>query len=338
MSPALPAPPPATGATVDVDRETGIATWRALGTYVHLRVADPGMAGDAARLAVDVLDEVDRTCSRFRDDSELVALSARPGRHTVSPVLAGAITVALEAAAETDGIVDPTLGPLLVAGGYDRTFDLVPGAVSTPATLPRTRADWRGIVVDGDTVTVPEGVSLDLGATGKAFAADLVALVVSERLSTGVLVSIGGDVRVVPDPAAVAGPAAEPWPVRIGHTRADLDAGRGLATVRLRTGGLATSSVTARRWVRGGSQWHHLLDPRTGRPARGPWATVTALGHTCAAANTASTAAIVLGDAAYDWLLSHDVAALLATADGTLVRTPAWRNAGIDLAPAPLGA
>ena len=128
------------------------------------------------------------------------------------------------------------------------------------------------------------------------------------------------------------------WPVAIAHTPAELEAERTLATVVLRHGGLATSSVAARRWVRGGRQWHHLIDPRTGAPAEGPWATVTALGHTCAAANTASTAAMVLGDAAYDWLVEHDVPALLADRDGALQRTPAWQLAAVETHPAPIGA
>ncbi len=315
-----------------VDRGHGTATWRALGTYVHLRVSRPEIVDEAAALAVDVLDEVDRTCSRFRDDSELMALNRRPGRHTVSPLLAGALRVALEAARETGGLVDPTLGALLVAGGYDQTFSMVPADDATPVSLPRSRPDWRLIDVDDDTVTVPAGAFIDLGATGKALAADLVALTVATELPTGVVVSVGGDVRVV---------GAEPddsWPVVIAHTAAHLGTDRTLATVVLRHGGLATSSVTARRWTRGGRQWHHLIDPRTGIPTDGPWATVTALGHTCAAANTASTAALVLGDAAYDWLVDHDVPALLADRGGALVRTPAWQLAAVETAPAPIGA
>jgi thiamine biosynthesis lipoprotein len=307
-----------------IDRELGTATWRALGTYVHLRVTDPDLVTAAAGMAADILDEVDRAYSRFREDSELMSLGGRPGVHTVSPILAGALRVALEAARETDGLVDPTLGSLLVASGYDRTFTLVPEADPTPVALPRTRPDWRLVDVVDDRVVLPEGVTIDLGATGKAFASDLVALTVAGRLDTGIVSSVGGDVRVV------TADGTDTWPVSVAHSPSDLDKDRLIATVDLRDGGLATSSVTARRWTRGGRQWHHLLDPRTGLPASGPWATVTALGHTCAAANTASTAALVLGEAAYEWLVDHDVAALLATADGRTVRTPAWLASGVE--------
>lgn len=308
-----------------LDREHGVATWRALGTYVHLRVADRNLIAEAASLAADVLDEVDHACSRFREDSELMQVSAAPGVYRVSPVLAGAVRIALEAARETDGILDPTVGSLLAAGGYDRTFALVPQDDPTPVSLPRPRPDWRTIDVVDDHLVIPAGVTIDLGATGKGYAADLVALTLTGRLGTGVLVSVGGDVRVISDDGT------DSWPVSIAHSPGDLAEDRLLAMVSLRDGGLATSSVTARRWSRGGRQWHHIIDPRTGTPASGPWATVTALGHTCAAANTASTAALVLGDAAYDWLLAHDVAALLATRTGEIARTPAWLSAGVDL-------
>ena len=97
--------------------------------------------------------------------------------------------------------------------------------------------------------------------------------------------------------------------------------------VDLVEGGLATSSTAARRWVRGGREWHHLIDPRTGEPARGPWRTVTAVGHTAAAANTASTEAIVLGVQAAAWLSAHGVAARLVDHDDQVTTTPGWPGA-----------
>ena len=100
--------------------------------------------------------------------------------------------------------------------------------------------------------------------------------------------------------------------------------------VRLGDGGLATSSVSARRWRRGGRQWHHVVDPRTGLPADGPWRTVTALGRTAAAANAATTASIVLGEAAEEWLVDRGVAARLVGHDGRVVRTPAWTTSHIE--------
>jgi len=313
-----------TGAPV-LEREVGAASWRALGTHVDIRTA-PEALEHAVSLAVDVLDEVDAACSRFRDDSDLSRANRGAGTPVpVSPVLAGALRVALEAAEETDGLVDPTLGTVLVAAGYDRTFALVPADDPSPAALPVPGGGWRQVRVGSGTVTVPRGCALDLGATGKAFAADLVALTVAVECGVPVLVSVGGDVRVIaPDSD---GPA---YPVIVGHSVADLAAGGDHARVLVREGGIATSSTAARRWRRGGRQWHHLVDPRTGAPTAGPLRTVTALGHTSAAANTATTAAIVLGDDAWDWLTERDVAARMVDVEGHVTRTPAWTASGIE--------
>ncbi len=296
--------------------------WRALGTSVDLQVADPELLDAAADLAMEVLTAVDETCSRFRPDSDLSRANASAGHPvTVSEVLIGALRVALEAAEVTGGLVDPTLGELLVAAGYDRTHaSLVP--CREPAALPvRVRSDlWRELVIDGATVTVPRGTSLDLGATGKAYAADLVAAVVVSELDTPVVVSVGGDVRV----AAPLGRSTS-WPVVVDHTLAEHLDGTGAAqTVVVDAGGLATSSVAARRWVRGGREWHHLFDPRTGSPTSGPWRSASATGRTCVAANSASTAAIVLGEAAQAWLTEHRVCARLVAADGRVVTTGGW--------------
>ncbi len=309
-----------------VDARHGAATWRALGTHVDLRTA-PDAVEAASELAAGVLDEVDRACSRFRDDSDLVRANRAAGTPVeVSPVLLAAVHVALEAAQQTDGIVDPTLGALLEASGYDRTFALVPADDPTPAALPVRSGTWRDIVVADGTLTVPRGTAVDLGATGKAFAADLVALAVLDALGTSVLVSVGGDVRVA-SPDEAVGPAHR---VVLGHSVDDLEAGGPSGRVRLRDGGLATSSTSARRWRRGGRQWHHLIDPRTGGPADGPWRTVSALGRTAAAANTASTAAVVLGPDALPWLEHHGVAARLVAEDGRVTRTSAWADCGLE--------
>lgn len=311
-----------------VDPDLGAASWRALGTYVHLRTS-PDAVVRAVALAVDVLDEVDAACSRFREDSDLTRANRAAGRAVeVSSVLVGAVRVALEAAVETDGIVDPTLGKVLAAAGYDRTFALVPADGPGPSSVPVPRDAWHAVRVTGDRVCVPSGSALDLGATGKAFAADLVALAVAHALDAPVLVSVGGDVRVSsPDGEYGDGPA---YPVVLGHSIADLAAGGQSTRIRVGAGGLATSSTSARRWRRGGRQWNHLIDPRTGTPAAGSLRTVTALGHTAVAANTASTAAVVLGDVAWAWLLERDVAARLVHVDGRVRTTPAWVASGIE--------
>jgi thiamine biosynthesis lipoprotein len=301
--------------------ECGTATWRALGTYVHLSTSAETALEPARHTAMRLLADVDRTCSRFRHDSDLVRANAGAGSWTnVDPLLVQAISAAMDAAAQTDGLVDPTLGRSLVAIGYDRDMALVLTASTDPAgiPLPARIGAWEEILLDPvGAVRVPPGCALDLGATAKAWAADLIVNSIAAESDSTVVISLGGDV-------AVASPGdgdGDGWPVAISETIGDSD---DVEIVYLPYGGLATSSTAARRWIRGGVIRHHLLDPLTGEPTEGPWRTVTATGATCFAANTASTAAIVLGDKAVGWLTARDIPARLVDMQGKIVRTARW--------------
>jgi len=126
-------------------------------------------------------------------------------------------------------------------------------------------------------------------------------------------VSVAGDL-----PGAA--PDGRPWAVAVSER----PGAAAESLVALTEGGLATSSTQVRRWTSGGVRRHHLLDPRTGLPAEGPWRTVTAVGRDCLAANAATTAALVLGADAVDWLREHDVAARLVGRDGVVCTTGDW--------------
>jgi hypothetical protein len=98
--------------------------------------------------------------------------------------------------------------------------------------------------------------------------------------------------------------------------------------VRLPAGAVATSSVTCRNWRRSGRVLHHIVDPRTGQPADGPWRTVSVAAATCADANAAATAAIVAGTGALDWLAEAGLPAWLVSRDGTVTRAGGWPAGG----------
>jgi thiamine biosynthesis lipoprotein len=288
-------------------------TFRALGTYVYVATRDPAEVAEARRLTEAVLAEIDRTCSRFRDDSDLVRANAGAGHWVeVDPLLVAAVGVAVDAARATDGIVHPLLGRQLVSWGYDRDYgELVDTGPVTPPPAPGPRS-WTRLGLAEDAIRVPSGTSLDLGSTGKAFAADLVSATLTGELRTSALVSVGGDV-------AVAQPDGDAWAVAVSG-----QPGGRAVLVWLERGGLATSDTQVRRWTRAGATYHHLLDPRTGAPATTSWRMSSCLGTTAVAANTASTAAIVLGTDAPDWLDSHQVTARLVAVDGSVRRTGGW--------------
>jgi len=173
---------------------------------------------------------------------------------------------------------------------------------------------WQRIRLDGRELTVPAGVLLDLGATGKAYAADRCARIVADRCGTGVLVSLGGDI-------ATAGPAPlGGWRILVQD-----QPGEPRCTIALPGGAaLATSSTLSRRWRTGGQLLHHILDPRTCQPARPVWRTVSVTAHDCVEANTLTTAAIVRGESAVEWLRALRRPARLVDADGRVILLGGW--------------
>lgn len=303
------------------DAGAGHRAWRAIGTSVHVLVTEPGLADVAATAVAGVLDAVDACYSRFRDDSELRCLGAHPGVPApVSPLLGRAIDAALRAARMTDGAVDPTVGRAMRLLGYDEDFDRVRGIRGPLAVHLAAVSGWQMVRYDrvSRTLTVPRGVELDLGSTGKALAADLAAEAALAAMGRGgVLVSLGGDM-------ATAGPApAGGWRVLAAEDSDAAPDGPG-EVVALHAGALATSSTTVRRWLRGTVALHHLVDPATGHPAASPWRTVSVAATTCVDANLAATAAIVKGAAGLEWLRSLDVPARLVSIAGEVVRLGGW--------------
>jgi len=302
-------------------QQEAAASWRALGTLVHLVVTEPSCLPAARTLLEADLAAVDLACSRFRADSEIAHLHTSPApAQQVSPLLAEAIAVALRAAELTEGDVDPTVGAAMSAVGYDRDFEQIQPVGPAAQLTVRTVPGWRQVRLEGRTLTMPKGVQLDLGATAKAWAADRSAARIAGQEGCGVLVSLGGDI-------AVAGPAPEGgWRIRVQDVTGvpDEPPEGPYALIAIRDGGLATSSTKARRWQRGGDVLHHILDPRTGLPAEPVWRTVSVAAGTCADANAASTAAVIRGRAALGWLARLGLPARLVDATGVVFTVASW--------------
>lgn len=312
-------------------------TTRALGTFCSVLVSRPAALRDAHEILSGELAAIDLACSRFRPDSELSVLNRASGKRVaVSRLFGEALATALRAAEITDGDVDPTCGRSLVSLGYDRDFDDLAADTSALAEPAAPAAGWRCVDLDPDrlTVQVPAGVLLDLGATAKALAADRAAEAIWARLGCGVLVNLGGDI-------AVAGQAPEGgWRVGVADGVAGGVAGVGVAdgaagpaagqgdraqpVVAIEAGGVATSSPSVRSWRRGDVDLHHIVVPSTGRPAHVYWAAVTVAAATCVDANTASTASIIKGRSAVDWLEAAGMPARLARPDGLVLTTGGW--------------
>jgi FAD:protein FMN transferase len=302
------------------DDVVAVAERAALGTTARVAVWPPDNLGVACAAVDGVLAALDRQASRFREDSELSWLHAAGGGiFMLSDGLAEAMEVALAAARWTGGRTDPTVGAALISLGYDRDFAAIGQQRGEPPAEPAPAPGWHLVRLDGPVLRLPPGVRLDLGATAKGVGSDRAVRAVMSATGPrgGVLVGLGGDI-------AVAGtPPRDGWPVTVAE--APDDAGPpGPQLIRLAGGAVATSSVTCRRWRRGGMMLHHIVDPRTGRPADGPWRTVSVAAATCADANAATTAAIVAGRQAAAWLTRAGLAARLVSRDGEVSCLGGW--------------
>jgi thiamine biosynthesis lipoprotein len=301
----------------------GIASvsFRALGTTAVVAAGDPDALHRARRAVERELAEIDAACSRFRADSELVLLNRSAGSDVrVSRRLLSAVQTALEVAAMTDGLVDPTIGRTLRLAGYDRTFEELRARDTRYVRAAFAEVPgWRTIRLDERrrTIRVPPGVELDLGATAKAAGADQAAVAAADAAAAGVLVSLGGDIAVAGDAPAGG------WPIRIADDHAAALDSPG-PVVSIAGGGLASSGTYVRRWTTAGGEAHHVVDPRTARPAVTPWRTVSVAAACCVDANAATTASIVLGWQAPRWLRERRLPARLVAGDGSIITVAGW--------------
>jgi thiamine biosynthesis lipoprotein len=261
-----------------------------MGTTAHVVVVGDRAAtlvdGAAVRLAA-----LERRWSRFLPTSDISRCNALGGSHVVvSPETVQLVRHAVAGWTATDGRFDPTILPALRALGYDRDFAAVAEHAAALSAPRCGEAPGCGAIEYDEqirTVTLPPGVEFDPGGIGKGFAADLVCEQLVGAGARGALVNVGGDLRAHGDP-----PNGASWDVAIVDPA---QTGREVTRVALLDGAVATSSRARRRWLTASGPAHHLLDPRTGLPARTRHATVSVIAGTAWWAEVVSKAVLVAG-------------------------------------------
>lgn len=285
-----------------------------MGTGAHVLV----VGGDEARL-IDTarrrLDDLERRWSRFLPGSEVSRLNRRPDRPVVvSPDTFTLVARSVDAWHATGGRFDPTVLPAMLAAGYDRDFAEVAVAAS-PLGSARPSPGCGGIRLDPavGAVWLPAGVGFDPGGIGKGLAADVVSRELVESGAAGVLVNVGGDLRVRGAP-----PEGDEWVVAVADPAGS---DREVARFGLASGAVATSSRLRRQWRAGGRDVHHLIDPTTGTAAQTDVATVTVIAAEAWWAEALATA-LCVSPAPARLGARTDASVLIVRADGTRTTTP----------------
>jgi thiamine biosynthesis lipoprotein len=220
--------------------------------------------------------------TRFTPTSELSRFNASAGTWAeVTPLLEALLRECLRAHEISGGLVNAAVLPALLAAGYTRTFSEGPTAVTAtvvPPALPEVLEVREG------SARLRQGASIDLGGIAKGWLADRLAA----DLGPNTLVNLCGDLY-----ANGGGESGDGWPV-----------GMGGQTVLLLDMGAATSGTRKRAW---GADLHHLIDPRTGQPARTDIAEASVIARTGADAEIFAKAALLLGtENAPAFLSAHD--------------------------------
>lgn len=298
-------------------------TFACFGSQCTVIVADAARAADAAAavaMAKRALRQWHDRFSRFAPDSELSRLN-RDLRATVpvSPLMRRVIEAALIGARHTGGLVDATLGAEIERAGYDAHLegDGIPLRVALSLAPPRVPASadpsqrWRQIVVDRRTgaVTRPAEVQLDPGGIAKGVFADELASLLAGF--DAFALDCAGDIRL----------GGSAHTIRQIHVASPFD-DTTLHTFALAAGGVATSGIGRRSWLRSDDEpGHHLLDPGTGRPAFTGVVQATALAPTATEAEVLAKAAVLSGpERAAGWLV-HGGAVVLEDGRCQVVET-----------------
>jgi thiamine biosynthesis lipoprotein len=311
---------------MDLERQD----FRAMGSDATVVVAGGpgGLAGSARRR----LDELEALWSRFLPGSEISLLNSAGGAaRTVSPETLELVERGLEAWRLTGGSYDPTILGDVLRAGYTVTFNaLAELPAGSPLAGTTLTIGAGGIRTDPSrrTVQFPAGVGFDPGGIGKGLAADMVVRELLAAGATGACVNVGGDVRVAGRGPAAAADDPSPdagWVIGVENPFADSELA---ALLGVGNGGVATSSRLRRRWTGpGGRPAHHLLDPRTGKPAAGGLAAVTVVASEAWRAEMLTKAAFLAGATGAAALIDRfGAAALLVTDDGTTIATANLAN------------
>jgi thiamine biosynthesis lipoprotein len=224
------------------------------------------------------------------------------------------LSVAIEAERTSFGLVTPAVLEALLVAGYDRSFDFMPPELPH---LSLNRGTFPGLLDEvvfdetARTVTLPQGLKLDLGGVAKGWAADQAALRLAGK--GPVLINAGGDISI-----SAPQSNGQPWPIGVTDP---FNSEAHLNILMIERGGVATSGKDYRRWQRGGVWQHHIIDPRTGLPAETDVLTATVIAPSAVQAEVAAKVALISGSqAGLDWLeTTPDLAGMLVLENGQCI-------------------
>lgn len=288
------------------------ATFLAMDTVMSVTVygKEGQAAADAAKGEIQALEKL---LSVTDEGSEIFAANHSGGESVaVSGATAEALERALALCGETDGALDVTIYPIVKAWGFTTSEYRVPGEDELAGLLGRV--DFTRLTLDGNSLTVPEGMALDLGAVAKGYAADRAAAALQALGVNCAKLELGGNIHLVGSK-----PDGSPWRIAVRDP-----SGTGyMGMLETDGGAVVTSGGYERYFEWDGITYWHIIDPATGRPARSGLVSVTVAAQSGTLADALSTALFVMGrDKAVEfWRSRQDFDFILIGEDGAVTVT-----------------
>ena len=289
-----------------------------MGAEIHLTAitTDEAAATAAFEEVFTELDRLESLMSVWREDSEIVRLNEAAGLKpvSVSADVLEVLRMGREIGDWTEGGFDVTFGALAGVWKFDHDQDnRVPSRQEIDARL--RLVDYRALELDpraGTAYLAGRGMRAHLGGIGKGFAVDRAASMLRARGLTNFMIQFGGDLYV-------AGTRGErPWRLGIRDPRGPAD--RSFAALDVTNAAFSTSGDYERYFMQDGRRYHHIIDPRTGEPARGS-RSVTILALRATVADALSTGVFAVGPRAGLALIERlpDVEGVIVTEDNRVL-------------------
>lgn len=264
--------------------------------------------------AEERLIEMEQLWSVTGSNSDIYAVNHSDGQPvSVSEETAKLLSFALQMAEETNGALEPTIYPVLVAWGFTTEDNRVPSDAEIVELLENV--GYERVRLEGNTVQLDNGMMLDLGAVGKGYAGDLVAQVLRENGITSALLDFGGNIQTIGTK-----PDGSLW--RLGLR--DPFSGGALGILEISNMAVVTSGNYERYFIsEDGKQYGHIIDPSTGYPAESGLASVTVIAEEGRLCDALSTSLFVMGldQAAEYWRQHQNFDMILITGEGEIYLT-----------------
>ena len=287
-------------------RETFVMGTKA---WITIYSGDRSGAEKAIKDSFRELYRIDAAMSNWKKSSEISILndSSHGMPVKVSQELFALVDSSFEYSRLTSGAFDITARPLVLLWGFERAGGVeqddtgaerhgedidAPSSKRTPSkkqiekTLQRVGYERVSLNADSLTITIPEGMSLDLAGVAKGYAIDRCRSIIEAEGFTSALINLGGNIYALGTP-----PEASGWKVGIRDPRGSADI---VGYLLLKDEAVATSGDYENFVEINGKRYGHIIDPKTGYPADGVLS-VTVIAPSGLASDALSTGFFVLG-------------------------------------------